>query len=354
MEIINNLSHIDVSLLKSGDVILSSDSLSKYSKKIEAITFGKYSHAVIVINSLLFFEATPIGVGFFRPYISKVERTNHKEALLWDISNYKNIDVFRHKNIGQEDLANKLINILSSQRGKEYPNLTRLNNANTFFKRISFISSALLMIIDYYIGNKKKNNPGMFCSELVSYCLNKVGYPPFHIEKHDSEVSPNDFSNGEISNLNYVNDVKTVSNNNLNDSISYRKVLNMSLGMGNNINSTIEEVEMHVLLKLYLDRVASITNATIQSFDEFTKEQAIEIEKTKRRDVNINFFVNLRSAISQVRHKKLYKREKEEMDEKARLESMILNRDMNDSIKYKFMIKLHEIYDFSEKNKDNY
>lgn len=242
--------YYDVSTLNAGDILLTSYYPSTSSRKIQLLTGGKYTHSIIVIHPLLFFESTTVGSGFVRPFISKVEQNIDGEKKLWDISSFKEFDVYRHKSINNESkIAERLIDILGSQRGKEYPSLSTLRNASKVSKAVPFVSYTILKIADLF--TNKKIIPGMFCSEVVSFCITQLGYDPFTIKFKHNEVNPNHFSDKSISNFRKVTNI-SFADDFKEDYKSYRDLLNGEIkGEADELDAIKNEVKLNRLIVEY-------------------------------------------------------------------------------------------------------
>lgn len=296
---------IRADLLQPADIILSTDSGSKDSRKISLLTSGKYSHAALVVDPLLHFESIAMGIGFTPLYISRVEKTGDQTKLLWDISSYKNIDVFRHPNIERSnDLTSKLINTVHSLRGLEYPELYKLSSATDLLRGIPFLKEFILKLISKMQGEPEKTSPGMFCSQLVKFCMDEIGYTPLKVDFVNSEVNPNHFADPRVSKLNLVSDIKCNIDKDLNNDELYQKSLikNMA-GIEDRYQMLSDEVERTVKIKKDFNTISSViasqTKVNQSLLDKVPNvvSEALKSMKEKENAERSEYFILLDSLI---------------------------------------------------------
>lgn len=228
----NNKVYICANLLQAGDVILLKGK-GLFSNVISYSTKGIYSHAALVVNSLVHFEATQVGLGYTPIKISKVENHPSFNRWLWDVSDYELIDVYRLKDVKnlsieeQDSQGNKLIEILKELEGLEYPELAKLSNATSILSKYPDIKRKLSELISKNILREQKINQGMFCSQIVSFALQETGNNLLRKEINYDEISPNDLARSETTNLVKLENIKFNEDVNIKNDIELLKQVNI-------------------------------------------------------------------------------------------------------------------------------
>lgn len=229
---INNKKYIRAELLKPYDVILSRGK-SLNSTIIAKMNNGLYSHASLVIGALTHFEADSIGLGYTYIRISKVEIHDDCIRWLWDISDKKEIAVYRHPNIMSlndselKESIDKLIDIVTKLIGYEYPQLGKLVKAWTKPTRYPKVKKFILDTMEKIrFKGEKKVVPGLFCSALVASCFDELGYNIFFTTIDPNEVGPNQLCNPSISRLQKVTGIICSLNPDIPNDEEFQNILN--------------------------------------------------------------------------------------------------------------------------------
>jgi hypothetical protein len=191
-------------LLRPADVILSV-SASKEGTMISTMshelgTDAWFSHAAIVIDKCLLFEAVDDGLIYSRLPVCLAGSVWPETVILHDVSHLKDVQVLRHpalQSVDPEPLQNRLLDMVQKLHGMEYPNRSRLAKAAAVTSVGRAVAAIGLTSIDKYkrLTNAERTPviPGPFCSMLVAILLQALApkHPLFNPKRAAVEVSPN-------------------------------------------------------------------------------------------------------------------------------------------------------------------
>jgi hypothetical protein len=209
--------------LLPGDVVLASFCNDPFSKLIVRASNNedpnrRYSHAALVIDRYLWFEATSAGNGVTLQQLMKIENQEEEYRTLRSADEYDAIDVFRHPGLRIAERNDYLtvarISFAACREflGMQYP----AQDATTRIPWLAAddqIKKTFERLIRRYAQDEVVN-PGALCSELIVYAyraLNEAKLLSSHLlkisEKEPFEVSPNDLADPTVSNLERLTDV---------------------------------------------------------------------------------------------------------------------------------------------------
>jgi hypothetical protein len=171
----------------------------KRSKLIQLASFGRYSHAALVISERWWFEADEKGC--FPSFV----RTNHagfvngERVLLMDLSEYREIQVYRHPRFyglseaRRDEIRKRIGAAISSFNFHEYPELAKLAHAaHPPLRR--FLIAVARWSRRYLRRFSAPIIPGKFCSEAVAHIFQEMEVPLFDDQRDSSEVSPSNIA----------------------------------------------------------------------------------------------------------------------------------------------------------------
>jgi hypothetical protein len=202
--------------LLPGDVVLASfkDAFSKLIVKASGNDDPNrhYSHAALVVDRYLWFEATSEGNGVTLQRLTKIEHEDGEDRTLRATDEYEAVEVFRHPDLNIKDrdqyLTAARIAFAACREflGMQYPSQDATSRI-PWLAADDRIKKTFERLIRNY-ANDEVVNPGAFCAELVVYAYgalkeaNLVSRPLLRVsDKQPFEVSPNDLADSRISNL---------------------------------------------------------------------------------------------------------------------------------------------------------
>jgi len=256
------------------DVILTRPRRSVSSKLIATSSWGKYSHAALVLSRNLRFESVAKGVKPTSVIYIKCEVSDNDFVFIEETTEYKYFDVFRHPHLSKmsprdlKGLQKKLIALLPEVIYREYPDAKA-------FQRFP-IARPFKIILNAYSKIQKKAIPGPFCSELVCRLYDRLNLPLFDTRIHHRQVSPTRLSRSRLINISnqliYEPRVEALGDELLLEEINTSSIL---------IRSTIETA----FLRFAAELSRSLRESNI--FVGSDKKEMIELAETLR-DLTVN------------------------------------------------------------------
>lgn len=200
-------------LLQPFDVILSRPRRAKVSQKIAMVTRSRYSHATIVVNRSLRFEAVGRGLTYTPVQFVACGFNEQSLVFLEDVSAYRYFDVFRHPDLMKADpsmlsrVEDRLIELTSALVYQEYPSLDAFRNVIRRTGLAAHLVDRLLAILARTF-QTRRFLPGPFCSALVAMLFEDSGMPAFDtLRPHDS-VTPGDLACSRLERVTVTEDLQ--------------------------------------------------------------------------------------------------------------------------------------------------
>jgi len=194
---------INLSLLKPGDVILTypAGSLAETweSAGIVLSTGGPYSHAILVIEPMRWYESGDEGVGPFLVTFDRIEIGGTGGLrMLKSLDKWKHFDVFRRDGLPSdtEQFTSALQKITDQLNYKRYPSYTRIARDLQVLEWLPLRDSLASLFSDNVLPNV---NRGLFCSEVVAHVYQELGLG--FTNKKAEQVRPSDIAEYEISGM---------------------------------------------------------------------------------------------------------------------------------------------------------
>lgn len=282
------------------DVILTRPRRSAVSKKIAIGSWGKYSHAMLVLSRNMRIESVTEGVKPTRVIFSKCEVQDREFTFIERITQYKHFDVFRHPQLfnlsakNMRQLQMKMVTLLPEVIYREYPSVKAFRKFP-----VGGVLVVVKSVLDLISQKPDKVIPGPFCSQLVSLLYRRLNIRLFEKDIDDDRVSPNRLSRSNLrkisEELTYTNTVGLPNDKELLEEVNESSML---------LRSTIQTASLRFAEQLLasLQKSSIFVGAELKEMNGLAatlRESVVNSESVKR---NINNDWVFWSSIRAIKH----------------------------------------------------